>query len=106
MTILLGLLFVACLFHIWDEPIVSNYSAIITRVNAGFSQGKKYLNLDQVERDFCSARQAYAHAQQAEVKKKVTCTPIPKKYLEYEVSQWGVIRESTLIGTTHPGQAL
>ena len=29
--------------------------------------GKKYLDLDQVERDFCSARQAYAHAQQEEV---------------------------------------
>ena len=29
--------------------------------------GKKYLNLDQVERDFCSARQTYAHAQQEEV---------------------------------------
>ena len=29
--------------------------------------GKKYLDLDQVERDFCSARQAYVHAQQEEV---------------------------------------
>ena len=29
--------------------------------------GKKYLELDLVERDFCSARQAYAHAQQEEV---------------------------------------
>ena len=29
--------------------------------------GKKYLDLDQVERDFCSARQAYAHTQQEEV---------------------------------------
>ena len=28
---------------------------------------KKYLDLDQVERDFCSVRQAYAHAQQEEV---------------------------------------
>ena len=28
---------------------------------------KKYLDLDLVERDFCSARQAYAHAQQEEV---------------------------------------
>ena len=25
--------------------------------------GKEYLELDQVERDFCSVRQAYAHAQ-------------------------------------------
>ena len=29
--------------------------------------GKNYLDLDQVERDFCSARQAYAQAQQEEV---------------------------------------
>ena len=29
--------------------------------------GKKYLDLDQVERDFCSTRQAYAYAQQEEV---------------------------------------
>ena len=29
--------------------------------------GKKYLDLDQVERDFCSARQIYAHAQQEEI---------------------------------------
>ena len=26
--------------------------------------GKKFVDLDRVERDFCSARQAYAHAQQ------------------------------------------
>ena len=30
-------------------------------------QAKKYLDLDLVERDFCSARQVYAHAQQEEV---------------------------------------
>ena len=29
--------------------------------------GKKYLDLDLVERDFCSDRQAYAHAQQEEI---------------------------------------
>ena len=49
--------------------------------------GKKYLDLDKVERDFCSARQAYTHAQQEEVtEKKETSASIPKKYLEYEVS--------------------
>ena len=30
-------------------------------------KAKKYLDLDQVERDFCTARQAYAHAQEEEV---------------------------------------
>ena len=66
--------------------------------------GKKYLDLDQVERDFCSARQAYAHEQQEEITEE-TSIPIPKKYLEYEVSQRGGVRGSTLIETTHPGQA-
>ena len=62
-------------------------------------------NLDQVERDFCSARQAYAHAQQEEVTEERDLRPIAKKYLEYEVSQGGVVRGSTLIETAHPGQA-
>ena len=39
------------------------------------------------------------------LQKKETSAPIPKKYLEYEVSQRGVVRGSTLIETTHPGQA-
>jgi len=38
------------------------------------------------------------------LQKKETA-PIPKKYLEYAVSQGGVARESTLTETTHPGQA-
>ena len=67
--------------------------------------GKKYLDLDQVERDFCSARQAYAHAQQEEVTEERDLRPIAKKYLEYEVSQGGVVRGSTLIEAAHPGQA-
>ena len=62
-------------------------------------------NLDQVERDFCSARQAYTHAQQEEVIEETDLRPIPKKYLEYEVSQGGVVRGSTVIETAHPGQA-
>ena len=66
--------------------------------------GKKYLDLDLVERDFCSARQAYTHAQK-KLQKKQTSAPIPKKYLEYEVSQRGVVRGSTLTETAHPGQA-
>ena len=37
--------------------------------------GKKYLDLDQVERDFCSARQAYAHAQQEEVTEERNLCP-------------------------------
>ena len=38
------------------------------------------------------------------LQKKETSAPIPKKYLEYAVSQGGVVRGSTLIETAHPGQ--
>ena len=62
-------------------------------------------NLDQVERDFCSARQAYAQAQQEEVTEERDLRPNPKKHLEYEVSRGGVVRGSTLTETAHPGQA-
>ena len=39
------------------------------------------------------------------LQKKETSAPIPKKYLEYEVSQEGVVRGNTLIETAHAGQA-
>ena len=61
--------------------------------------------LDQGERDFCSARQAYAQTRQEEVTEEETSAPIPKKHLEYGVSQGGVVRGSTLTETAHPGQA-
>ena len=38
------------------------------------------------------------------LQKKETPAPIPKKHLEYEVSQGAVVRGSTLIETAHPGQ--
>ena len=67
--------------------------------------GKNYLDLDQVERDFCSARQAYTQAQQEEVTEERDLHPNSQEYLEYEVSQGEVVRGSTLIETAHPGQA-
>ena len=67
--------------------------------------GKKYLDLDLVERDFCSARQAYTHAQQEEVTEERDLHPNSQKVFEYEVSQWVVVRGSTLIETAHTGQA-
>ena len=70
-------------------------------MEAGFRCGTSQLKSG---RDFRSARQAYTHAQK-KLQKKQTSAPIPKKYLEYEVSQSGVVRGSTLIETTHPGQA-
>ena len=69
-------------------------------MNAGFR-----LDLDQVERGFCSARQAYIHAQQKEVTEERDLHPNSQDYLEYEVSQGGVVRGSTLIENAHPGQA-
>ena len=41
--------------------------------------GKKYLDLDQIERDFCSTRQAYAHTQQKKVTKKRDLPPNSQK---------------------------
>ena len=40
---------------------------------------KKYLDLDLVERDFCSVRQAYTHAQQKEVTKERDLCPNSQK---------------------------
>ena len=37
--------------------------------------GKKYLDLDQVERDFCSDVQAYDHAQQEEITEERNLCP-------------------------------
>ena len=41
-------------------------------------------NLDQVERDFCSARQAYAHARK-KLQEEETSSLIPKKSLRGEL---------------------
>ena len=62
MTILLGLLFGPCLFHLGEGP-----TKLLLLQGWKLVSDVEHLNLDQVERDFCSARQAYAHAQQEEV---------------------------------------
>ena len=67
--------------------------------------GKEYLDIDQVERDFCSVGRPPPMHSRKKLQKKETSAPIPKKYLEYEVSQGVVVRGSTLTETTHPGQA-
>ena len=67
--------------------------------------GKKYLDLDQVERDFCSARQAYAHAQQEEVTEERDLRPNSQEVSWVWSLSGGVVRGSTLIETAHPGQA-
>ena len=96
---------------VWSLSISSLRGANSFKLNCCYYKGecwfqaKKYLALDLLERDICSARQAYAHAQQEEVIEETDLRPIPKKYLEYEVSQGGVVRGSTVIETAHPGQA-
>ena len=58
---------------VWSLSISSLRGANSSKLNCYYYKGecwfqaKKYLDLDQVERDFCSARQIYAHAQQEEV---------------------------------------
>ena len=70
-TILLGLLFGPCILQLLTKFISSRLQQFQTKLL--LLQGWKLVsdvehpNLDQVERDFCSARQAYAHAQQEEV---------------------------------------
>ena len=61
-------------------------------------------NLDQAERETSAllGRPTPMHSRK-KLQKKETSAPIPKKYLEYEVSQRGVVRGSTLIETAHPG---
>ena len=43
--------------------------------------GQKYLDSDQVERDFWSARQAYAHVQQEEVIEERPLPQFPRSIL-------------------------
>ena len=71
---------------VWPLSISSLRGANSFKLNCYYYKGecwfqaKKYLDLDQVERDFCSARQAYTDAQQEEVTEE-TSAPVPKKYL-------------------------
>ena len=51
-------------------------------------------NSDQVERAFCSARQATPRHGKKKLQKKETSAPIPKKHLEYEVSQGELLGEA------------
>ena len=66
--------------------------------------GKKNLDLDLVETSALLGKSIPMHSRK-KLQKKETSAPIPKKYLEYEVSQRGVVRGSTLTETAHPGQA-
>ena len=60
-------------------------------------------NLNQVERETSVLLGRPTPMHRKKLHKKETSAPIPKKYLEYEVFQRGVVRGSTLIETAHPG---
>ena len=66
--------------------------------------GKKYLDLDQIETSALLDRPTPIQNRK-KLQKKETSAPILQKYLEYKVSQGGVVRGSTLTETAHPGQA-
>lgn len=109
MTILLGLLFGPCMLQLLLAKFISNRLQQVqakTMLIQGWKpvSNMEYLNLDQIERDFCSARQDYAHSQQEVVNRRERPPPpIPKKYPEYEVSQQGDVRENALTETAHLG---
>ena len=97
-TILLGLLLGPCILQLFTEFISSRLQQFQAKLM--LLQGWELVsniehpNLDEVERDFCSARQAYAQAQQEEVTEERDLRPNPKKHLEYEVSQGGLLGEA------------
>ena len=78
-TILLGLLFGPCILQLLTKFISSRLQQFQTK--SLLLQGWKLVsdvehpNLDQVERDFCSARQDYAPAEQKEVTKERDLCP-------------------------------
>ena len=70
-----GIPYLSVPFEVPEKPVIGENAVgvdlgerqlFVTSEGKCFSD-KKYLGLDQVERDFCSARQAYTHAQQEEV---------------------------------------
>ena len=65
----------------------------------------KHSNLDQVERDFCTASRAYAQAQQEEVTEERDLRPNSQEASWVWSLSRGVVRGSILIETAHPGQA-
>ena len=61
--------------------------------------GTEHLNLDRKERDYYSTRQDSAHSQQG----VLTVAEERNKYLQYEVSQGGVVRQTTWNHPPLPG---
>ena len=85
---------------VWPLSISSLRGANSFRLNCCYYNGecwfqaKNNLDLDLVERDFCSERQATPMHSRKKLRKKETSAPVPKKYLEYEVSRGGLLGEA------------
>ena len=65
----------------------------------------EHRNLDQVERDFYSARQAYTQAEQEEVTEEGDLRPNSQEASWVWSLSGGAVKGSTLIETAHPSQA-
>ena len=104
MTIFLGLLFGHVYFisdrgqHLQAKLLFLQGWALVS--------GTEYLDLDQVERDFCSARQAYAQAQQEEITEEGDLCPNSQEVSLAWSLLGGVVRGNTLTEVTHLGPAL
>ena len=106
MTILLGLLFGPCFISDRVEQfqikllLLQGYSIHNSDTDTDFRYRNLYtdteylIKLDWVERDFCSARQDYAHTQQEVVTEGRDLGPSSQKYLEYKVSRGELSREA------------
>ena len=91
-------------FPAWPLSISSLRRANSFKLNCCYYKGecwfqakkkKTYLDLDQVEKDFCSARQAYDHAQQEEVTEEGDLRPNSQE-VSWVWSLWG-----ELLGEAH-----
>ena len=87
-----------------QTPAVPSQTDVTTRVEAGFRCGTPQLR-SGTERQTSAllGRPTPMHSRK-KLQKKETSAPIPKKYLEYEVSK-GVLLGEELTETGHPGQA-
>ena len=93
MTILLGLLFGPCLFHLWEGPTK------LLRLQGWklVSDVKKTQLRSGGETSALLGRPTPMHSRK-KLQKKETSAPIPKKYLEYEVSQGAYSGSNFLCG--------
>ena len=105
MTILSGLLFGPCLFHLLTGSNSFRQIAVTPRMEVCFRYRIPQLRSGrEKETSTLLGRTTPLHSRK-KLQKKETSAPIPKKYVEYEFSQWGIVKGSTLTETAYPGHA-